>query len=296
MSLGVYFPANKPYSEMAKTFVPNLTDYYRYPEKYTIEPFRIFGNLYYVGDKKVCCHLVDTGNGLILIDSGYAHTMHLLLHRIQTLGFAPADIKIIIHSHGHFDHFGCSRQLKALYGCHIYMGRPDVDRLHVNEGASLMKLGPEPYSAIPETDVALDDGDVITLGQTRIRCVAAPGHSEGVMAFFFDVTDGTTTKQVGYWGGVGFFTMHRAHLEEYDLPLDLPQRFGQTIQRLRRERADITIGNHPTNNGTYQKYMYMREHPGENPFVDPTVWREVLDIVQNRLDDFNAQNFGTERR
>ena len=291
MSLKIDFIPNKPYCEMEAEFVPNLLDYYSFPEKYELEPFKIFGNLYYVGDKKVCCHLVDTGNGLILFDTGYAHTMHLLIRNIRKLGFHPKDIKIIIHSHGHFDHFGSSRRLKELYGCKIYMGKPDVDRLIINPKTALMELSPEPYAAIPETDVPLNDGDIISLGSTKIRCVSAPGHTEGVMAFFFDVSDGTEIKRVGYWGGIGFFTIHRPYLIKYGLPLDLSKRLAETILKLRKERADITIGNHPANNKTVERYNYMREHPSENPFVDATVWGEQLDVMHARLDDFIAKNY-----
>lgn len=291
MSLGVYFPPVKPYCEMLENFVPNLMDYYKYPEKYALPPFRIFGNLYYVGDKKVCCHLIDTGDGLILVDTGYAHTMHILLSNIKALGFAPENIKYIIHSHGHFDHFGCSCRLKALYGCKILMGAQDAQRLRVNPEAALMKLGPEPYAPIPETDILLNDGDILSLGNVNIRCVSAPGHTEGVMAFFFDATCGSQTKKVGYWGGMGFFTMHRPYLQEYGLPLDLPAQMGQTIKKLLKEQVDITLGNHPANNGTVEKYTYMCQHPEENPFADPSVWSEMLETAQARLKDFLAKDF-----
>lgn len=291
MHLGVDIPANRPYDEMEASFVPNLLDYYMYPEKYAIAPFQIFGNLYYVGDQKVCCHLVDTGTGLILFDTGYAHTMHLLIRNIKALGFRPEDIKIIIHSHGHFDHFGCSVRMKELYGCKIYMGEPDVERLKINPRTALMELSPEPYGPIPETDVAIKDGDIISLGNTSIRCVAAPGHTEGVMAFFFQATDGTTKKQVGYWGGVGFFTMHRAYLKKYGLPLDLPARLGETIKNLRAEDVEITLGNHPANNKTIERRKYMCEHPTENPFLDSSVWVELLDVMEEKLSDFIVKKY-----
>lgn len=282
---------HKPYDEMIAGFLPNLLNYYKHPEQYELEPFKIFGNLYYIGDRQVCCHLVDTSDGLILIDSGYAHTMHLLVRNIRKLGFAPEDIKIIIHSHGHFDHFGASQRLKELYGCKIYMGKPDVDRLKINPEAALMELSPEPYGPIPETDVPINDGDVITLGNTSIRCVLAPGHSEGVVALFFDITEDSDTKRVGYWGGVGFLTIHRAHLVKYGHPLNMREHLGETILKLKKERADITIGNHPANNKTVERRLYMCEHPGENPFIDASVWNEQLEIMQVKLDDFIAKNY-----
>ena len=61
---------NKPYQELMDGFLPALADYYQNPTTYNIPPFCIFGNLYYVGDKKVCMHLIDTGEGLVLFDTG----------------------------------------------------------------------------------------------------------------------------------------------------------------------------------------------------------------------------------
>ena len=282
---------HKTYDEMAAEFLPNLLNYYKNPVAYALPPFRIFGNLYYVGDKQVCSHLVDTGEGLVLFDSGYAHTAHLLVRNIRTLGFRPEDIKFVIHSHGHFDHFGASVRLKELYGCKLCMGRADADRLRENPAAALMALGPEPYGPIPETDVALEDGDSIVLGNTRIHCVSAPGHTEGVMAFFFDATDGTESKRVGYFGGVGFFTMYKEHLAQYGLPQYMPERMWETIQRLKKMDPEITLGNHPANNKTVERRLYMGEHPSENPFLDASVWKEQLRVLELRLADFISKKY-----
>ena len=71
MSLGLNLGTNIPFEVLEGNFLNNLKDYYQHPAKYYMEPFRMFGNLYYVGDRKVCSHLIDTGDGLILFDSGY---------------------------------------------------------------------------------------------------------------------------------------------------------------------------------------------------------------------------------
>ncbi len=94
------------FEQISSHFTENLREYYEHPSRYYLPPFQIFGNLYYIGDKKVCSHLVDTGRGLIVFDSGYPHTAHLLLRSIWELGFDPKDIRYIIHSHGHCDHCG----------------------------------------------------------------------------------------------------------------------------------------------------------------------------------------------
>ena len=90
------FGTNDPYAQVEANFIPNLQDFYDHPDKYAVDAFQIFGNLYYVGDQKVCSHLIDTGDGLILFDTGYRNTTHMMLHSIRSLGFDPMDIKYII--------------------------------------------------------------------------------------------------------------------------------------------------------------------------------------------------------
>ena len=66
-----------------------------------VKPFKIFGNLYFIGTEPASTHLIDTGDGLILLDTGYQHSMYLVLNNIWELGFSPYDIKYLIHTHGH---------------------------------------------------------------------------------------------------------------------------------------------------------------------------------------------------
>lgn len=291
MSLGVKMAENIPFHELERQFLPSLEDYYRHPARFYVKPFQIFGNLYYIGDKKVCSHLLDTGDGLIVFDSGYSHAVHLLLHSIWSLGFDPRTIKYVIHSHGHFDHFGGGEALRDLFGCKLLLSKADAARMKANPRSALMEYSPTPYAGIPSHDHELEDDEVIALGNASIRCALAPGHTEGTMAFFFDALDGPQSLRVGYFGGVGFLSLYKAFLEKYSLPSDMQEQLKATLTKLRREQVDITIGNHPSHNGTLEKRGYMLEHPKENPFVDPTVWPELLDAIGNRLDDFQNKGY-----
>lgn len=72
-------------------------------------PFRIWGNIYFVGTSPASTHIIDTGEGLIMIDSGYQHSLYLVLENMRKLGLDPMDIKYIVHTHGHIDHCGATR-------------------------------------------------------------------------------------------------------------------------------------------------------------------------------------------
>ena len=283
--------ANKTYEEVMGGFLPALADFYANPDPYAAEPFRIFGNLYYVGDKKVCMHLIDTGAGLILFDSGYSHTYHMLLDSIRTLGFSPADIKILIHSHGHFDHFGAGDRLREQYGVKIYMSAVDTRLTREMPERALMHLAPGKDDRICYPDVTIEDGDVIELGNTRIQCILSPGHTPGTMSFFFQASDGEKTLDVGYFGGVGFLTLYKEYLAEYRLDPDMLEIFRKAILTLKERKVDIFLGNHPYHNCTLEKRQYMLENPGENPFINPEGWQIFLDALEARRESFQALGY-----
>lgn len=285
------FAANDPYPQVEANFIPNLQDFYDHPEKYAIAPFQIFGNLYYVGDKKVCMHLIDTGDGLILFDSGYGNTTHMILDSVKALGFDPMDIRIIIHSHGHFDHFGSGNALRRLTGAKVCMSAVDTELIRQRPDRALVQWGPCPDDPICWPDVELKDGDHIRLGSTDITCVLSPGHTLGTMSFFFDVTDGETTLRAGYMGGTGFLTVYKDYCRKFGLPEDKCQRMRHTIQKLMPQKVDIVLGNHPGQNCTLEKRAWMLEHPEKNPFINPEAWHIFLNTLEARRADFEALGY-----
>lgn len=272
-------------------FVPNLEPFYRDPGSFQIDPFRIFGNLWYVGDRKVCMHLIDTGDGLILFDTGYRNAFPYLLESIRKAGFDPADIKYIIHSHGHFDHFGGSIDLRHMYHPTIMMSKVDTELLREKPERALVELGPMRYDEICWPDVELEDGQIISLGNTNILCKLAPGHTWGTMAFFFDAVDGNEKKRVGYWGGIGFLTIYRDYCRDMALAENKSEAMLKTIQKLRKEHVDITIGNHPAQNCTIEKREWMLSNPGTNPFLNPNSWNVFLDTVEDKCIEFIEKGF-----
>ena len=99
--------------------------YYRQEKNY-VEPFHLYGPVWYVGDSWVCVHLIDTGDGLLLLDAGNCGTTGMLVNAICEAGFKPSDVKWIIVSHGHYDHFGAVNFFRRMFGTKIYLGAPDA--------------------------------------------------------------------------------------------------------------------------------------------------------------------------
>ena len=130
-----------------------------------------------------------------------------------------------------------------------------------------------------EPDVLLEDGDIVELGNTKMRCVLTPGHTIGVMSHFWTAYDGMESKKVGIYGGAGFVTLTSSRLKEMGLDDHMKVVFRESIDKVYDEEVEIMLGNHPFHNDTYEKHEKMVKEGG-NPFIDPTEWKRYLDELK----------------
>ncbi len=232
-----------------------------------IEPFRIVGNVYFVGCFPASTHIIDTGEGLILIDPGYMETLHLVINSIYRLGFSPYDIKYIVNSHWHNDHTGATAALAHLCGAKTLIGRKDVQKAK------------NLFSA----DILIRDGDTLALGNTKMDFMETPGHTEGTVSFFFDTEEAGKTYRVGMFGGAGANTMVP---ERYDFA-GCREAYIASVHRLMREKVDVFIGNHVWNNNT-EEFGEILRTTGENKLIDGTLWNRFLEFCLQRINDIIA--------
>lgn len=244
------------------------------PWEFAVEPFCILENLYYVGNRNVSSHLIDTGEGLILLDTAYPQTVYLLLESVRRLGFSPYEIHTIVHCHGHYDHFGGTRAIVELTGARTVMGRADLEILTQRPELSWApQYGVEFYETF-DVDLPVNDGDVLSLGNTTIECLGIPGHTPGAMAYFFQVEDEGQHYRVGIHGGPGLNTLTPEYLDKYGLPYSRRSDYKRSLERLKGQKVDVFIGAHPGQNQTLAKRARMGK--GDNPFVDPAAWPAYL--------------------
>ena len=230
-----------------------------------MKPFRMAGNLYFVGTSEAPSHLIDTGDGLILIDTGSEETADVVIESVTALGFDIRDVRYIIHSHGHCDHTDGTPKIVALSGAETFLCSKDIKYL----------TGWKP-------DHDLRDGDVITLGNTQILCLSTPGHTEGTTSFFFNVEDGGRTYRAGMFGGADVNQLKKDFLDSRNCSWLNRGLFYVSIERLRQEHVDIFVGNHARNNHTRENCELMQA-VDRNPFIDDTKWLPFLDLCEQNL-------------
>ena len=221
------------------------------PGEGIIEPFRIAVKVYFVGTYQASAHLVDTGDGLILIDTGYENTADI------------GDVKYIINTHWHGDHTEATARIAGLSGAKTLIGREDFEKS-------------KRYFV---ADILVSDGDKLKLGDTEIRFISTPGHTKGCISFVFDTVHDGRSYRVGMFGGAGANTLARGHFDYEGCRED----YLKSLDRLRKETVDIFIGNHCWNNDTEAKGRILCQ-TGRNEFIDGKLFGEFLDYCQKRLE------------
>jgi metallo-beta-lactamase class B len=219
-------------------------------------PAKVFDNLYLLGMRTVTAWALATSDGIILFDAMFHYNVkETVVDSMVQLGLDPADIKYVIITHAHNDHFGGARYLQDTYGARIVMTVEDWE--HMRSWPQLGSLAP-----FPRDDIAVRDGYTITLGDTTVRIVATPGHTPGTLSPIFPVRDGDTTHYVGYWGASAVSFLPPEGIVEYMGSLD---RFARIDGRV-----DVPLTNHPFIDGSLLKLeaLAARRRGEPHPFVE----------------------------
>lgn len=251
-----------------------------HPWQYAVAPFAIADHVYFVGNRWVGSYLLNSGEGLILIDCGMPQTLYLLLDGIRALGFDPRDIRLILISHAHYDHAGAAEALRQYTGAKLYLGREDMPFI----GRPELLLAEPCCCPDFAVDAHYDEAAPIRLGRFVIDTLHTPGHTPGAYSFFFDDTADGAPVRCGMHGGLGFATMTNRFLDAAGLPRSLRADFAAGLIRLRELPVTLAIGSHPSAVRMLERWQ--ARVPGKNPFVDATTWRWLM---EDRLRAFEKE-------
>ncbi len=164
-----------------------------------LTPTKVFDNVYCIGSVSVVAWVLETEQGLILIDSMWDDRDAQLIEKgMRQLGLEPEQLKYIIVTHGHGDHYGGANYLREKYGAQVVMTKVDTDLMYnLNTGANSAR------SPKTKVDIFVQDQDKISLGNTDVTIVETPGHTPGGLSVIFPVYDKEKTYTAVLWGGTG---------------------------------------------------------------------------------------------
>ena len=245
-------------------------------------PFRIAGNLYYVGTYDLGCYLITTANGNILINTGTASSAEQIKKNIETLGFNYRDIKILLLTQAHFDHAGGLAEIKQQTHASLMVDEKDAEVLD-SGGSTDYELGKYGTSFKPvKADVLLRDGDTVKLGDARLVMLHHPGHTKGSCSFLFTIKDEQRSYRVLIANMPSIIT-DRPFADITAYPT-IEQDYAYTLQVMKNINFDIWAAAHASQFGLHEKY---KPGNGYNPlaFADPEGYMAALNDLQKQYEE-----------
>lgn len=239
-----------------------------------IEPVRIFDNVYAIGRTSTVVYVIDTSEGLMLIDSGYHDQVDsVLLPGMAQLGLDPQDIRYVVVLHGHADHYGGSPHLQQRFGARVVASEADWEIMEATDPAS-------GRPAPPVRDMVATEGEPIRLGDAVVTPFLVPGHTPGAISVVFPVRDGENTHTAAVFGGTALIVPMLGdtlpqYLESIDRFADIATDMG----------VSVVLQNHPLFDGMPEKLerLKVRGSAGPHPFVlrAPDSYRRFLETLSH---------------
>ena len=221
------------------------------------EPFRVIGNVYYVGSEDLASYLVVTKAGLILVNPNLASSVPQIQASVEKLGFRVRDIKVILNSQAHLDHVEGMAAMKRLTGAKVEVMDADVSVME-SGGRTDFRYGAEKdwwYEPV-KVDVVLHDGDIVRLGGVEMTAHKTAGHTKGCTTWTMKVSENGVSYDVVMVGGVsanpGYKLKGDAQYPE------MIGDFRRTFQTLKGLPCDVFLGAHGGYFGMEKKYKKLQ--------------------------------------
>lgn len=247
-----------------------------------VKPFRVIGNVYYVGASEVSSFLITTPQGHILLDSGFAETVPQIRDNVRRLGFKLEDIRLLINGHAHYDHAGGLAELKTLTGAKLAASEADAAQLAAG-GRGDFQWGDTLAFPPVKADRILHDGDTVELGGVWLVAHLTPGHTRGNTTWTMEVKEGDKTYNVVFIGSTSAPDYRLVNNKKYPKIVADYQHSFSVLESL---PCDVFLGPHGSMFGLLEKMAKLEKGAGSNPFIDPQGYRQ---FVQNSKEDFYEQ-------
>lgn len=228
------------------------------------KPYRVVGNVYYVGSEGLSSYLITTSEGHVLLDAGMsAQGAKLVESNIVSLGFKLADVKILINSHAHYDHAGGLAQMKAVTGAKLYASSLDKPALEKGRHFGDNENGLTPFAAV-KVDRTIRDGQKIKLGEAVLTAHLTPGHTIGGTAWTMSVIERGRPLNVVFFNSVSVAGNALVGNKTYP---KIVSDYRATFAKLKAMPADVFLPVHPEQGGLIAKRQRVL-NGDNNAFID----------------------------
>ena len=235
------------------------------------EPFKVFGNTYFVGTDGLSAILIAGDAGLILLDGGLEQSAALIDANIRKLGFKTEDVKLIVNSHGHYDHAGGIAALQRASGARVAASPSGASALQRGENTvddPQYGFGKTFNGFPPVKNVSvIKDSEVLRVGNISVTANFTPGHTPGSTTWTWRSCEGQRCLDMVYADSISAISADGFRFT------DSPERvnaFRRSISRLAELPCDIVISTHPSATNLDAKIKKRAERKGSepDPFVD----------------------------
>jgi metallo-beta-lactamase class B len=257
------------------------------------EPFRIFGNTYYVGAAGVSAILITGSAGSILLDGGLPQTAPAIDASITKLGFKTQDIRLIVNSHAHYDHAGGIAAIQRASGATVAAsaaGKRALEQGGPTTDDPQFAFGREANAFPAVKNVrAVADGETVRVGDLAITAHLTPGHTPGSTTWSWRACDGPTCHAVVYADSLNAVSAPGFRFTGGGGTPSIAYAMRASIEKVAALPCDIVIAVHPSATDLDGKVKRRRERPAADPFVNPDGCRVYAAGARTRFDSRIAE-------
>ncbi len=244
------------------------------------QPFRIVGNLYYVGTYDLACYLITTAQGNILINTGLAASLPIIKASIEALGFKFADTKILLTMQAHYDHMGAMAAIKKMTRAKMMIDEKDASVM-ADGGSSDYALGGDGSTYEPvKADRLLQNGDTVKLGDMQLIMLHHPGHTKGSCSFLFDVKDDQRSYRI-LIANMPTIVTEKSFSVLSNYP-DIAKDYAYTLNVMKKLSFDIWLSSHASQFKLHDKHQIGGVY---NPaaFIDKKGYDAAINNLQEQF-------------
>jgi metallo-beta-lactamase class B len=247
-----------------------------------VEPYRIVGNVYYVGASDITSYLITTPEGHVLLDGGFVETAPMIEANIRKLGFKLEDVKVLLSSHAHFDHAGGLAELKRLTGAQFAASEREAPLLARGGKGDYLFGDTQPFPPI-QADRILHDGDTVTLGGTTLTAHLTPGHTMGNTTWTMKAKEGDRTYDVVF--APSTTVLPGVKLTNNPKYPEIAEDYAKTFRVLKSLPCDVFLASHASFFDGLGKAERLRKGAKENPFIDPQGYKEYVARYEKKFEE-----------